>query len=102
MKSFNLSLMALALVFVTSCDTKTHSSNDAVVTETADASTLNKNETVNLNGTATTPEETAAPVNAEDAPVFSMASEVYDFGDVQANSTTERTCLLYTSPSPRD
>lgn len=87
MKTLKLTLLALATVFVVSCDKQTETTTTAGNTDVATAENLNTDATPALADASVTP---AATTNAADAPVFTMTSDTYDFGDVQANSTTER------------
>ncbi|MDG4949969.1 DUF1573 domain-containing protein [Weeksellaceae bacterium KMM 9724] len=85
MKTIKITLLSLATLLVISCNKESADTTEATTDNVENAETLASNDAV----------ETATPVLDETAdpsaaPVLSLESDTYDFGDVQANSTTER------------
>ncbi|MDO5655719.1 MAG: DUF1573 domain-containing protein [Flavobacteriaceae bacterium] len=85
MKTLKLTFLAMATLLVVSCDKKSETITETGL-ETAEVSTA----PANTNGGIEMATPVATTTNAADAPVLTLSSETYDFGDVQANSTTER------------
>lgn len=83
MKTIQITLIALATFLMVSCNNETPQT------------TATENNTESAEALASTDQaQKATPVlDASDpasAPIFTLESGIYDFGDVQANSTTER------------
>lgn len=85
MKTVKITLLSLATILVVSCNNETPQTSDA-------QNNVESSETLaTTDGTEkATPVLDAASANPGAAPVLSLESSIYDFGDVQANSTTER------------
>ena len=88
MKTIKITFLALAAVFAVSCNNPSNNA-DVATAEGTDGTT----EVATVDGV-----EKATPVVAEGAenidpataPVLTMESDMYDFGDVTANGTTEK------------
>ena len=87
MKTLKISFLAFATIMVVSCEKKTATTTAEMGAETADASTT---QTVKPEDNIKTANATTSTANNEDAPIFTMESDVYDFGDVQAGSKTDK------------
>lgn len=89
MKTLKLTLLALATVMVVSCEKKTETAAVVEGTETAEVTT-NETTSMETNSPALADASVTQTATTGAAPVFTMSNTTYDFGDVQANSTTER------------
>ena len=84
MKTLKITLFALATVLVVSCNKEAETT--AVVTDDVATDVQDVESAPAMASNETLAENTVPGA----APILTLESSVYDFGDVQANSTTER------------